>query len=109
MTVPVDNRGGDSVPEDYAPSLACLFADGVVSLSFGPSVAKLYLSRFDSPPFGKSAVAIVPVAQVVMPIGGYCDTVRFLVERLGSVEGYDTEKKDALEEIKRLCNVFLEA
>lgn len=101
---------GDARPEDYPDSaLPCVYSDGVASLAFGRHVVKFYLSRFDSTPSGKSGVANVPVAQVVMPIDAYCSTVQFLVHRLGALKGHDKLQKDTLTEIKRLCDSFLSA
>jgi hypothetical protein len=101
---------GEAEPEEYAGvTIPCIYADGVMSLSWAPHTAKFYFGRFDSPPQGKQGVASLPVAQVVMPMDGFSNGIKFLVERLTALKGHDALRRDTLTEIKRLCDEALKA
>jgi hypothetical protein len=59
-----------------------IFADGVMSQSYGSGVSKFYLSRFDPDPRARAAPQEVVVLQVAMPIQNFVMSVAFLEHRL---------------------------
>jgi hypothetical protein len=64
------------------PDVPVIFADGVISQSWGPGISKFYLGRFDGDPEAKKEAISVPVVQMVMPAEGFVQMVAFFEHRL---------------------------
>lgn len=64
------------------PEIPVIFADTAASHSYGPGIAKFYLMRFDSDPWGRPESKMTPVAQVIMPAEGFLGLFTFFEQRL---------------------------
>ena len=68
-----------------APGLPTIFADGVLNFQPSPQVVKFYLFAFEASTNAVSEQRFNPVAQVVMPMSAFVNTVAFfgsIAERL---------------------------
>lgn len=72
-------------PAVYAPLVPVLYADGIANLSPGNQVVKLHLVRYDNPVYGDGDARIEAVAQVVLPIEGFVNTLIFFERVLTSL------------------------
>lgn len=73
---------GGPVAEYASDSAPVIFADGVVSVTHGPELVKLYLGRIDASANAVGAVQTKYPAQVVMPLSGFVHSMVFLGEIL---------------------------
>ena len=82
------NEGGNAsavasaTPVRIVPEIPAIYADTVLSQSYGPGISKFFLARFDSDPAATSVPSSVPVAQVIMPAEGFVQMVAFFQMRL---------------------------
>ena len=68
-----------------SPSVPTIFADGVLNLQNSPQVVKFYLFALEASTSSSAEQRFTPVAQVVMPVSAFINTVVFfdsVAERL---------------------------
>jgi hypothetical protein len=87
--------------EKLAPwaSIPNVFADGVMSQSYGPGISKFYLYRTDGDPHAQVEPVNTPIVQVIMPAAGFVRTWAFFGARIKTMidEGFLTQEQvDAL-------------
>ncbi|HEY5410997.1 MAG TPA: hypothetical protein VIJ94_09765 [Caulobacteraceae bacterium] len=72
------NEQGAGQPASYpSPGLPTVFADGVLNFQQGQQVVKFYLFAFEASTSSVSEHRFNPVAQVVMPVAAFVNTVAF--------------------------------
>ena len=89
-----DHQGAPQAPGALLPirdpypneSIPTIFSDGVSSAQNGIEVVRFYLSRFDPNTSGSGPMQNEPVAQVIMPVSGFVQTVNFLSKMLSRLE-----------------------
>ena len=65
-----------------APQFPNMFADGVMSLAYSPTVVKFFLSRFEPSFAGDGRSQMQAFAQVAMPLDGFASMVAFFEAQL---------------------------
>jgi hypothetical protein len=62
------------------PPISCptMFADGVLSCSIAPGIAKFYLMRFEPNLSGNNEFRIQPMVQIVLPSEGFVNLAVYL-------------------------------
>ena len=74
----MSNDQGPSPPSTFPPPGApTIFADGVLNLQQSPQVVKFYLFAFEASIGSGAEQRFNPVAQVVMPVSAFINTVAF--------------------------------
>lgn len=76
-----------------------VFADGVISHSYAPGIAKFFLYRNNSDPFVSVPNKNVIVAQVVMQAEGFAKAVHFFNHRLKLMVRDGSISQEAMERI----------
>ncbi len=72
------NEQGAGQQASYpSPALPTIFADGVLNFQPGQQVVKFYLFAFEASTTSVSEHRFNPVAQVVMPVSAFLNTVAF--------------------------------
>jgi hypothetical protein len=95
--------------EKLAPwaTIPNVFADGVMSQSYGPGISKFYLYRTDGDPHAKGNPVNTPIAQVVMPAAGFVRTWAFFGKRIKTMieQGFLTQ--DQVDELVKIATAEL--
>ena len=72
------NEQGAGLGASYpSPGLPTIFADGVLNFQSGQQVVKFYLFALEASTTSVSEHRFNPVAQVVMPVSAFLNTVAF--------------------------------
>jgi hypothetical protein len=85
MTDEQQGQKPDRPEPEYAPGLPVAFADMVASCSHSSELAKFYLARIDASANAVGARRTEYVAQVVMPLSGFIESVDFLNDMLRQI------------------------
>ena len=103
----MSNEQAPSPPSAFpAQGVPTIFADGVLNLQHSPQVVKFYLFALEASTSSSAEQRFSPVAQVVMPVSAFINTVAFfdsIAERLVK-DGMVTQA-----ELDRTRGVYAEA